>query len=260
MESWKQGSEPTAAENPVLRETVAALFGDLLGRIPGRDALHPGERPFVTVTYAQSLDGSIAGRNREQLRLSGEASMCLTHHLRAAHDAILVGIGTVIADDPRLTVRQAPGADPQPVVLDTHFRTPGTCRLLRNPALRPWIMGGDPAAADRAGALSAAGAVATLVETADDRRVHLPSVLRLLSERGVARLMVEGGARVITSFVKARLVDQFIITIAPRMVGGLPVLERDAFPEPPLRVFSNLTYRQLGPDLVIWATPEWTDP
>ena len=62
MESWKQGSEPTAAENPVLRETVAALFGDLLGRIPGRDAPHPVGRPFVTVTYAQSLDGSIADR------------------------------------------------------------------------------------------------------------------------------------------------------------------------------------------------------
>ncbi len=69
--------------------------------------------------------------------------------------------------------------------------------------------------------------------------------------------MVEGGARVITSFVKAQLVDQFIITIAPRMVGGLPVFEQGAFPEPPLQAFSSVAYQQLGVDLIIWGTPAW---
>jgi 3,4-dihydroxy 2-butanone 4-phosphate synthase/GTP cyclohydrolase II len=244
-------------DGPATPETVLGAFRKRLRCALAQEGRRPVGRPFITVTYAQSVDGSIAGRNREQLRLSGDESMCLTHHLRASHDAILVGIGTVVADDPRLTVRQAPGRDPQPVVLDTHFRTPETCRLVQNPTLRPWIMGGDAAAMAQAGKLSVAGAVATLVPATDDDRVDLPSVLRLLTERGVASLMVEGGARVITSFVKARLVDQFIITIAPRMVGGLPVFERDAFPEPPLQGFSSIAYQQLGPDLIIWATPAW---
>ena len=244
-------------DGPATPETAIRAFRERLGRSLAEKRRKHAGRPFVTVTYAQSVDGSIAGRNREQLRLSGDESMCLTHHLRAAHDAILVGIGTVMADDPRLTVRQVPGRDPQPVVLDTHFRTPETCRLVQNPALRPWIMGGDATAVDQAGKLSVAGAVATLVTAADDDRVDLPSVLSLLVDRGVESLMVEGGARVITSFVKARLVDQFIITIAPRMVGGLPVFERDAFSEPPLRGFSSVQYQQLGSDLIIWATPAW---
>jgi 3,4-dihydroxy 2-butanone 4-phosphate synthase/GTP cyclohydrolase II len=217
----------------------------------------PVGRPFVTVTYAQSVDGSIAGNNREPLRLSGEESMCLTHHLRAVHDAILVGIGTVMADNPRLNVRRVPGQDPQPVVLDTHFRTPETSRLLQHASHRLWIMGGDPSASVRADRLSDAGAVATLVNPSTEDRVHLPSVLRLLADRGIGSLMVEGGARVITSFVKARAVDQFIITVAPRMVGGLPVFERGAFSAPVLAGFSNVIYRQLGPDLILWATPAW---
>lgn len=247
-------------DGPTTPASLMDAFREGLRRVRSGRGPRPAGRPFVTVTYAQSVDGSIAGKNREQLRLSGDESMCLTHHLRAAHDAILVGIGTVIADDPRLNVRQAPGRDPQPVVLDTHFRTPETSRLFQHPSLRPWIMGGDPSASARAGKLSGAGALATLVTASNDDRVDLPSVLRLLVDRGVGSLMVEGGARVITSFVRARVVDQFIITVAPRMVGGLPIFERGAFPEPALAGFSHVMYRQLGPDLIIWATPAWEAP
>jgi len=265
MDAWKKRSDGRSApdetavpdDRPSTPEGVMKVFRERLRCARAGENPKPAGRPFVTVTYAQSVDGSIAGRNREQLRLSGDASMCLTHHLRAAHDAILVGIGTVLSDDPRLTVRRAPGKNPQPVVLDTHFRTPDTCRLIRNSGLRPWIMGGDAAAGAEAGRLSDTGAVATLVSATDDDRVDLPSVLRLLFDRGVESLMVEGGARVITSFVKAQLVDQFIITIAPRMVGGLPVFEQGAFPEPPLQAFSSVAYQQLGVDLIIWGTPAW---
>ena len=91
------------------------------------------------------------------LALSGPASLALTHRLRAAHDAILVGIGTVLADDPKLTVRLVPGAQPQPVVLDTHLRCPANAALLRHPTHRPWLLcspGADPA---REAVLSTAG-------------------------------------------------------------------------------------------------------
>src|SRR5574341_453241 len=97
-------------------------------------------RPLVTLTYAQSLDGSIAARRDARLELSGPQTLRLTHHLRSTHDAILVGIGTVLADDPRLTTRLVEGKNPQPVIVDTHLRIPLTARLLQNPDSRPLLI------------------------------------------------------------------------------------------------------------------------
>ena len=101
-------------------------------RLPGAAG-----RPVVTLSYAQSLDGSIAARRGFPLQISGTESAQLTHQLRAVHDAILVGIGTVLADDPHLTVRHAQGKDPQPVVLDSQLRFPLGAKLLRERS--PWI-------------------------------------------------------------------------------------------------------------------------
>ena len=86
-------------------------------------------RPFVTLSYAQSLDGSIADRPGRPLALSGPQAMALTHGLRAAHEAILVGIGTVLADNPRLNVRLVDGPDPQPMVVDSRLRFPPYANL-----------------------------------------------------------------------------------------------------------------------------------
>src|SRR4051794_24685033 len=94
---------------------------------------HPApaiDRPIVTLAYAQSLDGSIATAARRPLALSSQPALKLTHQLRAEHDAILVGIGTVLADDPLLTVRLVNGPNPVPVVLDSRLRLPSTARLL----------------------------------------------------------------------------------------------------------------------------------
>ncbi len=88
------------------------------------------DRPYVVLSYAQSVDGSIAGRNRERIRLSGAESMRLTYGIRALCDTILVGIGTVLADDPQLTVKEIEGPSPRPIVLDTHLRTPLGARLI----------------------------------------------------------------------------------------------------------------------------------
>ena len=88
-------------------------------------------RPFVTLTYAQSLDGSIAADPGQPLSLSGPQSLLLTHYLRAAHDAILVGIGTVLADNPLLNVRLVEGKNPQPVIVDSQLRFPLDANLLR---------------------------------------------------------------------------------------------------------------------------------
>ncbi|KAJ6621133.1 dihydrofolate reductase-like domain-containing protein [Mycena sp. CBHHK59/15] len=196
----------------------------------------PPTRPHVTLTFAQSLDAKIAGAAGAQLILSGAASMRMTHWIRTMHDAILVGIGTALNDDPQLNTRHLPpDADaphlPRPVVLDTHLRLAPTCKLLVNfrhgGARRPWVLCAVPSSEDadwqaRFDALRDAGATIFQVpSTRDDTGIlRLPAVLGLLHAQGVRSLMVEGGARVIGSFFATpNCVDTVIITTAPTLVG-----------------------------------------
>ncbi|HET7035715.1 MAG TPA: GTP cyclohydrolase II [Thermomicrobiaceae bacterium] len=211
------------------------------------------DRPAVTLAYAQSLDGSLAARAGEPLALSGPESLVMTHRLRAAHDAILVGIGTVLADDPRLSLRLAPGCHPRPVILDGHLRFPLEARLLAGPR-RPWIATGEEASRERQQALEAAGARVLRLPLDDAGLVALPALLRLLAEEGIERLMVEGGPRVIASFLRQRLADQLVITLAPRLVGGLRLLDEPG-DYPSLRAARQA---RVGQDLVLWGEPEWT--
>jgi GTP cyclohydrolase II len=213
-------------------------------------------RPFVTLSYAQSLDGSIADRPGRPLALSGPEAMALTHGLRAAHDAILVGIGTVLADNPRLNVRLAAGTDPQPVVVDSRLRFPSYANLLKNrrPPLIATNEGADPG---RRRALEAAGAKVLLLP-GNNGWIDLASLLTHLGAMDINSLMVEGGAQVIMSFLSSRLVDQVVLTIAPLLVGGLRVVNhlghssRRRFPR-----LKNLSYQQLGDDLVLRGEPDW---
>jgi riboflavin-specific deaminase-like protein len=213
-------------------------------------------RPQVTLSYAQSLDGSIADLPGRPLALSGSQSMAMTHSLRAAHDAILVGIGTVLADNPRLNVRLVPGPDPQPVVVDSRLRFPPYASLLKNPRA-PWIATGDSADPERQQALEAAGA-RVLRLPGSNGWIDLAELLDHLGVMGVNSLMVEGGAQIITSFLASRLVDQVVLTIAPLLVGGLRVVNhlghssRRRFPR-----LKNLSYQQLGDDLLLRGEPDW---
>jgi GTP cyclohydrolase II len=213
-------------------------------------------RPLVTLSYAQSLDGSIADRPGRPLALSGDQSMIFTHSLRALHDAILVGIGTVLADNPRLNVRLVEGKSPQPVIVDSRLRFPPYANLLRN-GRTPLIATGEGADPERQEALEAAGA-RVLRLPGQNGWVDLVSLLAHLGKMGVNRLMVEGGAQIITSFLASRLVDQVVLTIAPLLVGGLRVV--DNLGHSPLRRFPRLrrlSYRQLGDDLVLRGEPDW---
>jgi GTP cyclohydrolase II len=213
-------------------------------------------RPLVTLSYAQSLDGSIADRPGRPLALSGEASMAMTHGLRAAHEAILVGIGTVLADNPRLNVRLAAGKDPQPIVVDSRLRFPSYSNLLKNGRV-PWIATSEGADAERQQALEAAGAK-VLRLAGSNGWVDLAGLLEYLGSLGITSLMVEGGAQIITSFLASRLVDQVVLTIAPLLVGGLRVV--DHLGHSSLRRFprlGHLSYQQLGEDLVLRGKPDW---
>ena len=147
--------------------------------------------PLVTVTYAQSLDGSIAAADGAAVLLSGKEAMHMTHKLRAGHDAILVGAGTARGDDPSLTVRLCPGTNPQPVVLDPRLSLPPGAKLLTSAACeRPWLFCTPAAARDarRVQALEAAGAAVVPVGADARGRLALVEVLLELQRRGVHRL------------------------------------------------------------------------
>lgn len=215
----------------------------------------PVDRPLVTLAFAQSLDGSIAAETGRPLLLSGPPAQLLTHRLRRWHDGILVGIGTVLSDDPRLTVRLLEGDDPQPIVVDSQLRFPETARMLGNDR-RPWIAtghGGDPA---RRLALKARGATILEVDDGAEGRVDLRSLLTRLHEKGIRRLMVEGGATVLSAFLREQLADVVVVTIAPRWVGGLPGVARTS-PGQALPAFKAPVWKVVGEDMVVWAELDW---
>ncbi len=217
-------------------------------------------RPFVTLSYAQSVDGCIAVRPGQPLALSGRQSLVLTHKLRATHEAILVGIGTVLADNPRLTVRLVPGRNPQPIVADSHLRFPLNAKLLQNPSLPPWIATSEQADEKRQKVLEAAGARVLRLPTNARGQVDLRALLQRLGQTGIASLMVEGGARIITSFLSERLVDHMVLTVSPLLVGGMHAVRRLG-QSGPVRLprLHNLRYQRLEEDLILWGDPVWEE-
>ncbi len=215
-----------------------------------------GCAPFVTLSYAQSLDGSLTTRQGTSHPISAPASLTMTHSLRAAHSAILVGIGTVLADDPALTVRLAPGESPQPVILDSHLRTPPDARLLRGQ--RPAWIATTPVGAQssRRRRLERAGARIFTLPADDADRVDPAALLACLGAENVRSLMVEGGARILTSFLQRGLADYAVITIAPVFLGGYGVVQpaqgQDAFRAATPRL-QNVQQVQLAGDTVLWG-------
>lgn len=215
-------------------------------------------RPFVTLTYAQSLDGSISLMRGRSLAVSGAESLKMTHQLRGSHDAIMVGIGTLLVDDPRLTARNRKGNNPQPVVLDSRLRTPLTARMWEND-LPPWIFTTITDGIEHR-AIEGKGGQVFCVARGINGGVELGQVLGKLTDLGIKRLMVEGGARVINSFIESRLVDLVIITISPYFAGGLKAVENLVGPRDASRLagskfprLEELESGRLGEDLVVWG-------
>ncbi len=178
-------------------------------------------RPAITLKAAITLDGKIATATGQSQWITGELARRDAHQLRATHDAILVGIGTVIADDPRLTSRILGGRDPVRVVLDTALRTPLNARLLpkrRGP--RTIIATGENAPTSRATALANAGAEIWRFRVRRDGTIPLGALARRLGSQGILSLLVEGGAEVHASLLDQHLVDQLVLYIAPKVIGG----------------------------------------
>ncbi len=178
---------------------------------------HP-DRPHVVLKYAQTLDGRIATSSGDSKWISGESERAISHALRAACDAVLVGVGTVVTDDPQLTVRMVAGASPVRVVLDSTLRTPPTARVLDDDATTI-IFATDQASPERREELRSRQ-VAVRTVPAGPSGVDLEAVLKDLRVGGVRSLLVEGGARVITAMLAAGVADRLVVAVAPTIVGS----------------------------------------
>ncbi|HEU4726191.1 MAG TPA: bifunctional diaminohydroxyphosphoribosylaminopyrimidine deaminase/5-amino-6-(5-phosphoribosylamino)uracil reductase RibD, partial [Candidatus Eisenbacteria bacterium] len=176
--------------------------------------------PWVTLKAMLSLDGRIATDAGDSRGLGGEAEQRLCHRLRATNDAVLVGRGTVEADDPRLTVRFVRGATPWRVVLDSGLRLPAHAAMLATTGDAPVIVATVSRDETRAAALEAAGARIWRFEPSPDGRVPLRPLLERLVREGRYAVLVEGGAAVHTSFLREEFADGVAVGIAPLLLGG----------------------------------------
>jgi diaminohydroxyphosphoribosylaminopyrimidine deaminase/5-amino-6-(5-phosphoribosylamino)uracil reductase len=206
-------------------EVDVGLFADEAARDHAGHFLRVREkRPYTILKLALSSDDKIAAAGYRPLAITGDAARSRVHLLRARSDAILIGIGTALADDPLLTCR-LPGMEdlsPVRVVLDRALRLSGDSRLVHSARQHPlWVMTSDLADAPAAAKLGAAGAHITRIPViAGQPGLDLKAVLHALSDQGITRLMVEGGARVASSFLSADFVDEVWLLRGPAEVGS----------------------------------------
>lgn len=214
--------------------------------------------PYVTLKAAVTLDGRTATRSGDSRWITGEPARKHAHRMRDRSDAVMVGVGTVIADDPELTVRHIKGRDPIRVVLDSQLRMPDTARMLTVASSAPtWVFHAFDAPAERRDALLRGGAKLHAVACVDGR-LDLHEVLRELARRDVTRLLVEGGPTLHGALLDAGLVDRAAVFVAPRLLGDAQALPlsigrpRERMLE--ALVLSGVTKRSFGEDLLIEGT------
>lgn len=222
-------------------------------------------RPFVTWKYATSMDGRVAAVDGTSKWVSGAESRTEVHRLRAESDAVLVGSGTVLMDDPHLAVRKARTLHGQPlrVVLDTTARTPPASRILDDAAPTLIFVGEDAEGGDRAAALRKAGAeVVGVPRAVTGRGVDLAAALTVLHGRGCVSVLLEGGPHLAGSFLAERLVDKVVAYVAPLLIGGGGLAALAGVGAPSLDAAMRLRVDDItrsGADVRITARPAtWT--
>jgi diaminohydroxyphosphoribosylaminopyrimidine deaminase/5-amino-6-(5-phosphoribosylamino)uracil reductase len=214
-------SEPTAKAAggvQALRDAgvqvVTGVLADEVAEGPLAAWLHRQRTglPLVTWKYAATLDGRSAAADGTSRWITGEPARADVHLLRSQVDAVVVGVGTVIADDPQLTTRPDPGHQPLRVVVDTHGRTPQTAKVLD---------GSAPTLVATTGPTAAYGEHRTLVLPGGDR-VELSALLKALADRDVVSVLLEGGPTLAAAFLRAGLVDRVVGYVAPALLGAGP--------------------------------------
>lgn len=190
--------------------SLCAPCSDILG--PVRNA--PADRPFVVAQLGQSVDGRIATASGESRWINGDGALDHLHRLRAAVDAVVVGIGTVLADDPLLNVRRVTGAHPTRVVIDPGGRLQPAARCLADDGVRRIVVRSP----DATGELPRG--VEQIVFDRKDGRMPPGDIVAALFQRGLRRILVEGGAWTVSTFMDAGMVDRLHMLVAPVILGS----------------------------------------
>lgn len=239
----------------------ATRLGHLLDQLPNPDGPEgmpiPLLRPLVTVHYAQTIDGRIASRTGDAHWVSGEQSLRFAHELRAANDAVLVGIGTVLTDDPRLTVRLVNGESPVRVIVDSKLRIPRDANVLTETVSRTIVATTPYAPEIAARAIRNTGALVIRARASEDGTVDLSDLLMRLRTRGIRSVLIEGGRGIITSALREHLVDRLTVCIAPKVLGeGIAAVGdlnierlREAV------TFSRARFISCGEDVIFYGEP-----
>lgn len=174
--------------------------------------------PYVTLKSATSLDGKIATATGESKWITGEDARLDVHQYRHQHDAIVVGVNTVITDNPALTTRLPNGGkSPIRIILDTHLRTPLHSQVINDDQAETWIIVGSQVTENKLQQFRQKNC--ELIKMAEET-ITITALLKILGEKGITSLFVEGGSEVNGSFLKAKSVNQVITYIAPKLVGG----------------------------------------
>jgi diaminohydroxyphosphoribosylaminopyrimidine deaminase/5-amino-6-(5-phosphoribosylamino)uracil reductase len=212
--------------------------------------------PFVVAKFAMSLDGKIATATGESRWITGVMARREAHRLRAEYDAVMVGIGTALADDPRLTVRDVdlpPLHQPLRVVVDSRGRLPVEAVMLEEDGQTLVAVAGVLPVM-----LQAAGAEVVRLPS-NDGRVDLPSLLGLLGERGITSVLVEGGSQLLGSFFDLGLVDKVVAFVAPVVIGGAgapaPIGGAGAFNLADALRLHSVRYEVVGNDMMVVGYP-----
>ena len=209
--------------------------------------------PFVTMKFACTLDGKIATVAGESQWISSEESRRFTHHLRDINDAILVGVGTVLADNPSLTTRLVEGKNPVRVIVDSNARTPLESKVVADKSARTIVAVTANAPPDKVRALKLRGV--EVITAGNFERVDLTALMHALAEREITSVLVEGGGTIHFSMLRARLVDKVLAFIAPKLIGGsraLSAVGGEGFAKLSDAVeLNDITTTTLGADILI---------
>ena len=218
------------------------------------------KEPFVILKVAATLDGKIATRNGNSKWISGEASRHLVHQWRDQVDGVLVGIGTVLKDDPRLTARIRNGRDPYRIVLDSQCKTPEEAKVIGTSFSKTIIASTQLAPKDKIEKLEKKGAQILLLDSKGGK-INLKSCLSKLGEMGMMSLMVEGGSQVNGSFLDGGLIDKLLLFLSPKIMGdpqalgifggrGISSLQRAI-------ALKEMKTRRVGEDILLESYFEW---
>jgi len=208
------------ASIPLLTDKEMGNLGKSLQKLV-RMKCRRNRLPFITLKFAQTLDGKIATVTGDSKWISEPASLRFAHRLRSFHDAVLVGADTIIRDNPRLDVRLVKGNSPYKIIVDSQLRIPLISNILKGKsAISTIIATTSRSSPKKIGLYRSKGVEVWILRRDSSNQVDLSNLIFELGRKGIRSILVEGGSRIIQSFLRKRLVDHMFVFIAPKIIGN----------------------------------------